>query len=127
MRCLVVDDDDIGRRMLTSFLAECYACDQAVNGQAALELVDQAWSDGNPYDFICLDIVMPVMDGSATLRQIRERDQKQGSRTKVFMISACSTPQDIEDAFFEGDCDDYLVKPFRQEAVTHMLIRHKLS
>jgi two-component system, chemotaxis family, chemotaxis protein CheY len=127
MRCLVVDDDDIGRLMLTSFLAEFYTCDQATNGQEAIDLVEQAWSAGTPYDFICLDIIMPVMDGSTALRQIRERDEQQGRRTKVFMISACSTPQDIEDAFFEGDCDDYVVKPFHREAVAQMLIRHKLS
>ncbi|NJD39150.1 MAG: response regulator [Geobacter sp.] len=128
MRCLVVDDDELGRRMLAAFLAESYTCDLAADGQEALDLVDQAWSAGKPYDFICLDIVMPVMDGSAALRQIRERDQQQGRRrTKVFMISACSTPQDIEDAFFEGDCDDYVVKPFQREAIAQMLIRHKLS
>ncbi len=127
MRCLVVDDDELGRDMLTAFLAESFACDQAADGQQALDLVDQAWSAGTPYDVICLDIVMPIMDGSAALRQIRERDQQQGRRTKVFMISACSTPQDIEDAFFEGDCDDYVVKPFQREAVAQMLIRHKLS
>ena len=113
--------------MLTAFLAESFACDEAADGQEALDLVDQAWSAGTPYDVICLDIVMPIMDGSAALRQIRERDQQQGRRTKVFMISACSTPQDIEDAFFEGDCDDYVVKPFQREAVAQMLVRHKLS
>ena len=32
----------------------------------------------------------------------------------------------IQDAFFEGDCDDYVVKPFQREAVTQMLQRHKL-
>lgn len=127
MRCLVVDDDELGRSMLTAFLAESFACDEAADGQEALDLVDQAWSAGTPYDVICLDIVMPIMDGSAALRQIRERDQQQGRRTKVFMISACSTPQDIEDAFFEGDCDDYVVKPFQREAVAQMLVRHKLS
>lgn len=127
MRCLVVDDDAIGRRMLAAFLAESFICDQAADGQEAVKKVDEAYADGSPYDFVCLDIVMPVMDGSTALRLIRELDQKQGRRTKVFMISARNSPQDIEDAFFEGDCDDYVVKPFQRDAVTQMLIRHKLS
>lgn len=126
MHSLIVDDDEIGRLMLATFLEELGTCDLAENGQLALELIDRAIAAGTPYDLICLDIIMPVMDGTATLKAIRERDQQQGKRTKVFMISACSSPQDIEDAFFEGDCDDYVVKPFQRDAVSQMLQRHKL-
>lgn len=126
MRSLIVDDDEIGRLMLATFLEDFGPCDQAENGQQALDLIDAATAEGNSYNLICLDIVMPVMDGTTTLRGIRERDQKQGGRTKVFMISACSSPEDIQDAFFEGDCDDYVVKPFQREAVSQMLQRHKL-
>lgn len=126
MRSLIVDDDDMGRLMLASFLEELGPCEQAENGQQALELIDAAATAASPYNLICLDIIMPIMDGTTTLRGIRERDQQQGRRTKVFMISACNSPQDIEDAFFEGDCDDYVVKPFQREAVTQMLQRHKL-
>jgi len=126
MRSLIVDDDAMGRLMLASFLEEFGPCDQAENGQQALELIAAATIAESPYNLICLDIVMPIMDGTATLHSIRERDQQQGKRTKVFMISACSSPQDIEDAFFEGDCDDYVVKPFQREAVAQMLQRHKL-
>ncbi len=126
MRSLIVDDDAMGRLMLASFLEELGPCDQAENGQQALELIDAATAAGSPYNLICLDIVMPIMDGTTTLHGIRERDQQQGKRTKVFMISACSSPEDIQDAFFEGDCDDYVVKPFQREAVTQMLQRHKL-
>lgn len=126
MRSLIVDDDEIGRLMLATFLEDFGPCDQAENGQQALDLIDAATAKGNSYNLICLDIVMPVMDGTTTLRGIRERDQKQEGRTKVFMISACSSPEDIQDAFFEGDCDDYVVKPFQREAVSQMLQRHKL-
>jgi two-component system chemotaxis response regulator CheY len=127
MRSLVVDDDDMGRLMLATFLEEFGPCDQAENGRQALDLIDCAAAENNPYTLICLDIVMPVMDGTATLFGIRERDLQQGKRTKVFMISACSSPQDIEDAFFEGDCDDYVVKPFQRDLITTMLQRHKLK
>jgi len=127
MRSMIVDDDEMGRMMLATLLEEFGSCDQASDGKEALELFDRAVAEGSPYDLICLDIVMPVMDGTEALRQIRERDQQQGGRTKVFMISACNTPQDIENAFFEGDCDDYVVKPFRREAVTQMLTRYKLT
>ncbi len=126
MRSLIIDDDEMGKMMLATLLEEFGPCDLAANGEEGLILFDRAAADNTPYDLICLDIVMPVMDGTETLRQLRERDQQQGQRTKVFMISACNSPQDIEDAFFEGDCDDYIVKPFRRDAVTKMLTRFNL-
>jgi len=126
MRSLIVDDDDIGRLMLVTFMEEFGPCDEAADGQQALQLFDLAEAQGSPYTLICLDIVMPVMNGTVTLHGIRERDAQRGKRTKVFMISACSSPQDIENAFFEGDCDDYVVKPFQREAICQMLQRHKL-
>ncbi len=126
MYSLIVDDDDIGRLMLATFFEELGPCDQAENGKQALEMIDKAWEQGSPYTLVCLDIIMPIMDGTSTLHGIRERDQKRGGRTKVFMISACGSPQDIEDAFFDGDCDDYVVKPFQREAVMQMLQRHNL-
>ena len=126
MRSLVVDDDEIGRLMLVAYMEEFGDCDQAENGQQALEMIDAAGVAGNSYNLICLDIVMPVMYGTTTLRNIRARDKDQDTRTKVFMISACNSPQDIENAFFEGDCDDYVVKPFQRDAIKQMLVRHKL-
>ncbi len=126
MRSMIVDDDEMGRMMLATLLEEFGHCDQAANGKDALALFDRTVEEGVPYDLICLDIIMPVMDGTETLRQLRERDQQQGLRTKVFMISACSSPQDIEDAFFEGDCDDYVVKPFRRDVLIEMLTRYNL-
>ena len=126
MRSLIIDDDDMGRMMLATLLEEFGPCDQAANGEAGLSMLDRAVEAGTPYDLICLDIIMPVMDGTETLRLIRKGDLQRGERTKVFMISACNSPQDIEDAFFEGDCDDYIVKPFRRDAVTQMLTRFNL-
>ena len=126
MRCLIVDDDELGRMMLEVFLEEFGSCDHAENGKIAVELYEKAADEGNPYDLVCLDNIMPVMDGPATLHCLREMDKKRKTRTRIFMISACNTPKDIEQAFFDGDCDDYVVKPFQRELISQMLKRHKL-
>ncbi len=126
MRSLIVDDDELGRLMLAAFIEDFGQCDLAENGKVALELIRGAIEKGEPYDLVCLDIIMPVMDGRTTLARLREIDHQRETRSKVFMISACNTPKDIEDAFFEGDCDDYVVKPFQREAIIQMLQRHKL-
>jgi two-component system chemotaxis response regulator CheY len=126
MRSLIVDDDDIGRMMLAAFIEDFGICDLAENGKVALELYNNAIAEGQPYDLVCLDIIMPVMDGRSTLARIRETDKIRGSRSKVFMISACNSPKDIQGAFFEGDCDDYVVKPFHREAIMQLFERHHL-
>lgn len=127
MKTLVVDDDELGCMLLTTFFEDFGSCDQAENGKAALDLYEVAVAEENPYDLICLDIVMPVMDGMTTLCNLREREQQnKRKRTMVFIISARGSISDIEDAFFEGDCDDYIVKPFSRESVRQMLDRHKM-
>ena len=127
MKTLVVDDDELGRMLLTTFFDDFGHCDQAENGKLALDLYEAAVAEENPYDLVCLDIVMPVMDGMTTLRNLREIEQQQKrKRTMVFVISARNSISDIEDAFFEGDCDDYIVKPFSRESIRKMLERHNM-
>ena len=126
MKSLIVDDDDIGRMMLAAFVEDFGRCDLAENGKVALDMFQAAVDEGEPYDLVCLDIIMPVLDGRSTLLRLREIDRQRGAKTKIFMISACSTPKDIQDAFFEGDCDDYVVKPFQRDAIIVLFQRHNL-
>ena len=126
MKTLIVDDEMMGRAMLAMFLEEFGECEEADSGDTALKMIEDARSSGAPYDLVCLDIVMPGMDGKEALRHIRENDQAAGSRTMVFMFSACNSPEDMADAFFEGDCDDYIVKPFQREGLMALFERHKL-
>ncbi len=74
IRVMVVDDTDHVRRMLTSMLSlDGYAVvGDAASGQAALDVIDEA----DP-DIVVVDYKMPVMDGLATARRIRERREGQ--------------------------------------------------
>lgn len=126
MKILLVDDDMLEREMLFSIFSEFGQVDQAADGQAAVNMFQDAVSGNESYDLVCLDIIMPLVDGRKVLSKIREADAVRGLRTKVFVISACSATADIEDAFFDGDCDDYIVKPFRREFLIQMLERHNL-
>lgn len=127
MRILIVDDEPIGRIMLVQFLKEFGECDQAQNGEEAIDFFEQALDSGKPYDLVCLDIVMPGMNGLETLSAIRKIDQDEGrKRTVVFMISASRSTEDVSTAFFEGDCDDYIAKPFNRNDLCKLLHEYDL-
>ena len=78
MRVLVVEDDFISRRLLCRYLEPHGECDVAVNGNEALSAFKQALSSGQYYDLICLDIMMPGMDGQETLKRMRILEREAG-------------------------------------------------
>jgi len=115
MKTLIVEDDYLARSLLSSMLSEYGICDYAVNGQEALEKIAVAMSAEDPYDLICLDIMMPVLDGQQTLTKLRKLEKQAGitqnNRVKVIMVTAIDNEENIIQAFKDGKCDAYLTKP----------------
>ena len=103
MRLLLVEDEPTAARVLAKELREqAYAVDVAADGETALF---QAGT--TDYDAVILDVMLPLKDGFAVCRAVREL----GSSVPILMVTA----RDAVDARIEGlDCgaDDYLVKPF---------------
>ena len=103
MRVLLVEDEPSAARVLAKGLREhTYAVDVAADGETALFQVGTT-----DYDAVILDVMLPVRDGFAVCRAIRES----GSLVPIMMVTA----RDAVEARIEGlDCgaDDYLVKPF---------------
>ncbi len=71
MKTLIVDDDFVSRLVLQNVLMAYGEAHIAVNGKEAVEVFTVALRLGSPYDVICLDIMMPEMDGQDVLRSIR--------------------------------------------------------
>ena len=117
MRSLIVEDDFTARRLMQIYLASFGECAVAINGVEAINAVNQAFDDGNPYDLICLDIMMPEMDGVTALDHIRQIEKQNGiqglSCAKVIMTTAKDQPSDIFGAFKTG-CEAYMIKPIRK-------------
>ena len=103
MKILIVEDDMYTRSGLVEiFENEEYEVVSAQNGMEALEL----FTIEKP-DFICLDIMMPGMDGYTVCREIRKQDRD----IPVLFISAKS--EEIDKVVgLELGADDYVVKPF---------------
>ena len=101
-RVLVVDDEPQMRRALrTGLEGHGYAVDVAEDGQAALVAIAARVPDA-----VVLDLVMPVLDGFAVLRDVRA-----WSAVPVVVLSARGRESDKVEALDLG-ADDYLTKPF---------------
>jgi two-component system chemotaxis response regulator CheY len=114
MRTLIVEDDFTSRLLLQTFLSQYGDCHIAVNGVEAVEAFRAARESLQPYDLICMDIMMPDMDGQAALAAIRQIETAAGTpwddRVKVIMTTALSDVRSVMTAF-QGLCDEYLCKP----------------
>ena len=118
MKSLVVEDDFAARKLMQRWLSRVSDCDIAVNGIEAVDAFNEALSDGDPYDLICLDIMMPKMDGHQTLEAIRQVESEQGivglDSVKVIMTTALGDSKHVMGAFREG-CEGYIVKPVEKQ------------
>jgi len=115
IKILIVEDDFIVRRILKDILSPYGDCDIVVDGEEAIQAFRLAWEEKEPYDLICLDIMMPKLDGQEALRQIREMEKEigiQGSaEVKVIMVTALDDPKNVVEAYYRGGATSYIVKP----------------
>ncbi|HEW78806.1 MAG TPA: response regulator [Phycisphaerales bacterium] len=118
MKTLIVEDDFACRKALQIFLSKYGDCFIAVNGCEAVEAVQEALDEGQPYDLICLDIMMPEMDGHEALQAIRKMENERGINgldgVKVIMVTVKNDFENIMEAF-RASCEAYVVKPVREE------------
>jgi len=131
MKCLIADDDSFGRELLSCFLSDyASSIDTAENGICAVQLFSDALEEGNPYEFVCLDILMPEMDGQEALLKMRQLESEAGLTSNeaaiIVMTTALSSVQEIQKAIWQGDCNNYLVKPIAQSDLVALLKSYKL-
>ncbi len=115
---LITDDDRVCRGLLGDMLSPFGRCDFAYDGSEAIDAVRVAIEDGAPYDLICLDIMMPGVDGHQALETIRQFEAERGIRgsdgVKVIMTTALRDAKHCMAAFREG-CESYVTKPISQQ------------
>lgn len=124
MKSLIVDDDFFSRRILQTIMTAYGECHVAVDGKEALFAFEQALAEAVPYDVICLDIMMPGMDGQEVLKNIRNIEDKKGilgnDGVKIIMTTALDDSDSIRKAF-RAQCESYLIKPISKSKLTHIL------
>lgn len=119
IRCLVVDDDELGRELIAHYLAGVAECDMAENGTQGVDKFRQAFEGGTPYDLILLDIVMPEMDGHTAAKEIRSIEKEWGvpvtEGVNIIVLSSLNTPHDVIQAYVSARSAAHLVKPLHPE------------
>jgi DNA-binding SARP family transcriptional activator/CheY-like chemotaxis protein len=122
-RVLVVDDSAVNRRLLVAALTGLgHVAHAAPNGRAALELLRSGTPEGG-FDVVLLDLLMPVMDGFATLAAIKADPGLE--HVPVIMVSAVPELDSVVRCIDLG-ATDYLAKPF-SSAVLRARLRSSLA
>ena len=117
MKILLAEDDYATRKFMTEFLSRYGEVDVTVDGMEASDAFSLSLEDGNPYELVCLDVMMPIMDGYQALKTIREMEQECGiteeNEAKIIMTTALNDEKNIDKAFDLG-CTVYCGKPIDQ-------------
>ena len=109
VKVLVVDDEPRMRKLVNDFLSKKgYSVIEASNGREACEIYDRE----RDIALVILDVMMPVMDGWAACREIRET-----SDVPIIMLTAKAEEHD-ELLGFDLGVDEYITKPFSPRILT---------
>ena len=113
MRILIVEDDQASMLVLSTYLTQFGTVSTSPDGEAGVEAFRTALAEGNPFQLVCLDIMMPKLGGQAALKQVRaiEKDFSipAAKQVKVIMTTALGDRENLLEAL--PQCDAYLQKP----------------
>ncbi len=126
-RFLIADDSISVQKYLKSILSQYGTCDEALNGQQAVEMFQASVNSGSRYDLAVIDIIMPLMDGVTVLKEIIKIQDETGiqeeDRTKVIILSSLKNAEQIEEAVVTTDTGGvYITKPFDDKTFNEALI-----
>lgn len=129
MKILIAEDDAASRKFLFKFLSQYGQCDMTVDGIEAVEAFMIALDMEEPYELVCLDIMMPRVDGLKALKAIRDIEKHKGITgekcTKVIMTSALNETEIVLDSFSTGS-EAYATKPINTEKFLEVMKRMNL-
>lgn len=129
MKTLIADDDPTSRLLMQKILEPYGECNTVSNGEEAVSAFEQALQTSAPYNLICMDIMMPKVDGHTALKEIRAIEVTKGILArhcaKIIMTTALRDMRNVAIAQREL-CDGYLAKPIDRAKLIELLQSFKL-
>ena len=130
MKSLIVDDEKVNQTLLQTFLSNYGECITADDGEEAIHEFKEALIQKVPFDLVCMDIMMPKINGQRALKEIRHIEKQyeipSGSFVKVIMTSSLEDSNSANEAYFHGRADAYLIKPIDINLLSRELKRLNL-
>ena len=124
MRTLIAEDDVASRCLLVKLLGEHGETHSVTDGKEAIDAYEEAFQDNRPYDLVCLDVIMPEVDGHNALKAIRQFESENGvgaeDAVKILMVTSCADAANVMKAL-DADCHAYLVKPIMKATLAEHL------
>lgn len=120
MKIMIAEDDMVSRMALSKYMSSYGECDITIDGIETVEAYVISLDIGEPYDLICLDVMMPKIDGIRALKIIREieeiRSIPKDSCVKVIITTALGETDHIKSAL-EPELVVYMNKPLEFEKI----------
>ena len=118
MKILIVDDDKVSSNFLLKILKSYGKCDIATDGIEAVDAFILAHEEGIPYDLVCLDLMLPFVDGEKVLAALRkieiEKKIEPLEKVKVVITSALND-RELTSQLTKYGFDEYFIKPIEVE------------
>jgi len=126
MKILIVDDENISRKILLKKMELIGECTTVNDSLKALVLYDKAVKAKDPFEIITLDVSMPKMDGRQVLSMIRKKEKAmkivKKDRVKIIMVTSRMNISTIKECIKLG-CDGYISKPVNKYQLLESLSR----
>ena len=120
---LLVDDNPINLKILTTLVKKLnHTFETASNGLEAVQLYKASLIQNHQFDFVFMDISMPVMNGFEATREIRrfEKDEKVGCAARIAALTGLGSEMSKQEAFASGT-NLFLTKPVKLGEIKKLL------
>ncbi|PTB93359.1 hypothetical protein C9994_13120, partial [Marivirga lumbricoides] len=119
IRALVAEDNTANQMIISKFL-EMYNVDYEIaeNGKEALEKIKS-----KAYNFVLMDLQMPLMDGFEATQKIRSLEDEYYKNVPIIALTA-DVSENVKDDSLASGMDDYLSKPFRPKDLVNIINKY---
>ncbi|OGI12033.1 MAG: hypothetical protein A2Y40_07865 [Candidatus Margulisbacteria bacterium GWF2_35_9] len=129
MSIIIIDDELISRKKLSEILKPYGECIEFDRGDSALVAIEKMIKSKQQIDLITVDISMPYLNGLAVLKKIRtlevDNNVLEVNQSKIIMVTSSVNRDNVMEALSQG-CNDYILKPFNEEAIIARLKKQNI-